>query len=56
MRPARIARHYLGKDTRHTVYESECIGQIIALKMLQKLGQDLNGTEIMIATDNQAVL
>jgi ribonuclease HI len=56
IRPARIARHYLGKDIRHTVYESECVGQIIALKMLQNLGQDLNGTEITIATDNQAVL
>ena len=56
IRPARIARHHLGKNTKHTVYESECIGQILGLKMLQKLGQDLNGTEVMIATDNQATL
>ena len=56
IRPARIARHHLGKDTKHTVYESECIGQILGLKMLQKLGQNLNGVEIMVATDNQAVL
>ena len=46
----------MGKASRHTVYESECIGQILALKMLQKLGQDLNGTDVMVATDNQATL
>ena len=56
IRPARIARYHLGRDTRHTVYESECIGQILGLKMLQKMGQDLNGVEIAIFTDNQAVL
>lgn len=56
IRPARTARHHLGKSTKHTVYESECIGQILGLKMLQTLGQDLNGTEIMLATDNQATL
>ena len=56
IRPARIARHHLGKSTKHTVYESECIGQILGLKMLQKLGQDLNGAEILLATDNQATL
>ena len=54
--PVRIAWHHLGKASRHTVYESECIGQILALKMLQKLGQELNGTDIMVATDNQATL
>lgn len=56
IRPARIARFYLGKDFGHTVYESECVDQILRLKMLQKYGQDLNGMDIMIATDNQAVL
>jgi len=56
IRPARIARHHLGKSTKHTVYESECIGQIFGLKMLQKLGQDLNGAEILLVTDNQATL
>ena len=56
IRPARIAQHHLGKSTKHTVYESECIGQILGLKMLQTLGQDLNRTEIMLATDNQATL
>ena len=56
IRPAKIARYYLGRDAKHTVYESECVSQILALKMLQKLGQDLNGMDVMIATDNQAVL
>lgn len=56
IRPAKIARYYLGKDTKHTVYESECVRQILALKMLQKHGQDLDGLDITIATDNQAVL
>jgi len=54
--PARIAHHHLGKSTKHTVYESECVGQILGLKMLQKLGQDLNGIEVMVAMDNQAAL
>lgn len=44
IRPVRIARYYLGKDTQHTVYESECVGQI-GLKMLQTLNQFPNGTE-----------
>jgi len=54
--PARIAQHHLGKSMKHTIYESKCVGQILGLKMLQKLGQDLNGVEVMVATDNQAVL
>jgi len=41
---------------KHTIYESECIGQIFGLKMLQKLGQDLNGVEIILEMDNQATL
>jgi ribonuclease HI len=55
-RPAKIARYHLGRDAKHTIYESECVGQILALKMLQKLGQNLDGLDIMIATDNQATL
>ena len=56
IQPARIAQYHLGRDTQHTIYKSECIGQILGLKMLQKIGQDLNGVEITIFTDNQAVL
>jgi len=56
IRPARIARYHLGRDTKHTVYESECVGQILALKILQKLGQNLNGLDILVAMDNQAML
>ena len=41
--PVKIAKYHLGRDTKHTVYESECTSQILALKMLQKLGQDLDG-------------
>ena len=54
--PVKIARYHLGRDTKHTVYESECTGQILVLKMLQKLRQDLDGLDITLATDNQAVL
>ena len=54
--PVKIARYYLGRDTKHTVYESKCTSQILAFKMLQKLGQNLDGLDVMIATDNQAVL
>ena len=46
----------VGRASRHTVYESECIGQILALKMLQKLGQDLVRKDIIVAMDNQASL
>ena len=49
-------RYHLGRDTKHTVYKSKCISQILTLKMLQKLGQDLDGLDIMIAMDNQAIL
>jgi hypothetical protein len=54
--PVRITQYHLGRDTKHTVYESECVGQILTLKMLQKLGQNLDGLDIMIATDNQVTL
>jgi len=54
--PVKIARYHLGRDTKHMVYESECTSQILALKILQKLGQDLDGLDVMIAMDNQAML
>ena len=54
--PVKIMRYHLGRDTKHTVYKSKCIGQTLTLKMLQKLGQDLDGLDIMIAMDNQAIL
>ena len=38
------------------VFESECVRQILGLKMLQKLGQDLDGMDVLVATDNQATL
>jgi len=55
-RPAKEARYYLGPETKHTVFEGECIGQILALRLLQQSGINLNGTAVMIATDNQATI
>jgi len=55
-RPIRIARCYLGKEAHHTVYEGECTGQILALRMLQENPYPLHGMSAMIATDNQAAM
>ena len=55
-RPIRVARYHLGPTSRHTVFEGECVGQILALRMLQENNYGLHGTSVMIATDNQATI
>ena len=32
--PFTIARHYLGLETKHTVYEEECVGQLLGFHLL----------------------
>jgi len=56
LRPVKVARYHLGPETRHTVYEGECVGQILALRLLLQSSYSLNGTSVMIATDNQATI
>jgi len=52
--PFKIARHYLGPDTEHTVYEGECVGQLLGLHLLNQLRPHLNISTVSIAVDNQA--
>jgi len=55
-RPVKVARYHLGSETRHTVYEGECVGQILALCLLQQSNLNLNRATVMITTDNQATV
>ena len=43
-------RHRLGKDSKHTVFEGEIIGVILALSILE------THSAALIALDNQAVI
>jgi len=52
--PFKIARHHLGLDTEHTVYEGKCIGQLLGLHLLNQLRPNLNISTVSIAVDNQA--
>jgi ribonuclease HI len=52
--PFRIARYYLGPDTEHTVYEGECVGQLLGLYLVNQLRPNQNINSISIAVDNQA--
>jgi hypothetical protein len=52
--PFKIARYHLGPDTEHTVYEGECVGQLLGLHLLNQLCPNLNINSVSIAVDNQA--
>jgi ribonuclease HI len=52
--PFIIARHYLGPETEHTVFEGECVGQLLGLNLLSRLSAALNIRTVTIAVDNQA--
>ena len=52
--PFKIARFYLGPETEHTVYEGECVGQLLGLHLLNQLRPHLNINTISLAVDNQA--
>jgi len=52
-REPRVARHYLGLDTEHTVYEGECVGQLLALGLIQQTKANLSHADTAFMVDNQ---
>ena len=46
-------QYLLGKDTAHTVFESELVGLLLALQLLRRY---LNARTALIALDNQAAI
>ena len=52
----KTARFHLGSLTKHTVFEGECIGQLLGLRLLQSSSINLNGREISLGVDNQAAI
>jgi len=55
-RVPRTARYHLGSSSQHTVYEGECVGQLLGLRLLLDSGINLNRCEISIGVDNQAAI
>ncbi|KAF8955043.1 hypothetical protein BDZ97DRAFT_1675394 [Flammula alnicola] len=51
--PPRVARHHLGSEEEHTVFEGENVGQVLGLRLLQTSGLDLSNNSITMAIDNQ---
>jgi hypothetical protein len=60
VRQEKIARHHVGKMTAHTVFEGECVGQLLGLYLLEKRlrakALRFRRTAVSIAVDNQASL
>src|SRR5271155_3906065 len=52
--PFAIARHYLGPETEHPVYEGECVGQLLGLHLLNRLRPNIALDTVTLAVDNQA--
>jgi len=48
-----VARHYLGPDMEHTVYEGECVGQLLALGLIQQTKANLSHVDTAFMVDNQ---
>jgi ribonuclease HI len=55
-RVPRTARFHLGSLKQHTVYEGECAGQLLGLRLLLVSGVNLDGRKISIGVDSQAVI
>ena len=53
-REPKVARHYLGPDTKHTVYEGECVGQLLALGLIQQMNANLSHADTAFMVDNQS--
>jgi len=53
-RQLKVARHFLGPATEHTVYEAECVGQLLAMGLLQKEMADISGADTAVLVDNQS--
>lgn len=50
--PLKVMRCHLGSDKEHTVYEGECVGQSMAVELIQK--EEGPVRTVLILTDNQA--
>jgi ribonuclease HI len=55
-RVPRTARFHLGSDDKHTVFEGECIGQLLGVRLLQSSGINLNGREVSLGIDSQSAI
>ena len=53
-RPMRVARHYLGPITKHTVHEAEGVGQLLALGLLRTETSNIGRTSISMGVDSQS--
>jgi len=50
------ARFHLGNAKQHTVYEGECVGQLLGLRLLLNSGININRCVVSIGVDNQAAI
>jgi ribonuclease HI len=50
------ARFHLGSIKQHTVYEGECVGQLLGLRLLFNSGINLNRSVVSLGVDNQAAI
>src|SRR5271155_3419445 len=55
-RVPRMARYHLGSLKQHTVYEGECVGQLLGLQLLLDSGINHNRSKISIGIDSQAAI
>lgn len=56
-RRTEVARHHLGKTTQHTVFEEECIEQLLGLQLLEgRMQNTKKKITVSIVVDNQASL
>lgn len=55
-RAPRKARFHLGSIKEHMVFEGECIGQLLGLKLLQSSKINLNGRDVSLGIDSQAAI
>lgn len=51
-RAPKVMRLHLGPDTEHTVYEGECVGQIMAVELIRRETEQVKTA--LILSDNQA--
>ncbi|KAF8179891.1 hypothetical protein BJ912DRAFT_1128104 [Pholiota molesta] len=51
-----VARYFLGTERQNTVFEGECVGQLLAMELLRRGTADLRHARVTIYVDNQASL
>jgi ribonuclease HI len=55
-RTSKVARYFLGTERQNTVFEGECVGQLLAMELLRRGTADLRHARVTIYVDNQASL